>query len=209
MVPAGRRTDCDDHDRQPPVRLDIVRPTAAGGHRLEVVGHPVRLHAVHPVPDVGPATRRLAHRSPGATRVHQRGRGVVRPRVGWHGLRDIAPDVVRALLRRGHGRRVRLQRLDRFGTQVVQGSSRPRLRDHGRRVWWRHGALHPRHPVDHRLERISVGLCRDWPLPGPGHPDRGAVPATPAEGDSDRTVPDGRGPRRLSSGDEASPRWRC
>ena len=74
LVPARRVADRDDHDREPAVCLDAVRPAAAGRHRLEALGHPVRVHAVHPVPDLGAAARRLADRSARAARVHQRRR---------------------------------------------------------------------------------------------------------------------------------------
>ena len=45
--------------------------------------------------------------------------------LGWAGLgyADVAADAVRALLRGRHRRRVRLQRLDRIGAEVVQGAS--------------------------------------------------------------------------------------
>ena len=76
----------------------FVKPMQAQ-HRLEAVRHPVRVHAVHPVPDLGAAARRLADRSPGPARLHHRGRPAVRARLGGAGLRDVAADALRALLR--------------------------------------------------------------------------------------------------------------
>ena len=99
LVPARRLADRDDHDREPAVRVDAVRPAAAGEHRLEAFGHPVRLHAVHPLPDLGAAAGRLAHRSARAALVHHRGRTAVRAGLGRHGLRHVAADALRAVLR--------------------------------------------------------------------------------------------------------------
>ena len=86
-----RIADRDDHDREPAVCLDAVRQAAAGGHGLEALGHPVRVHAVHPVPDVGAAARRLAHRPAGPARLHQRRRAAVRPRLGGMGYATSLP----------------------------------------------------------------------------------------------------------------------
>ena len=72
----------DGHDCEPAVRVDAVRATAAAGHRLEAVGDPIRVRAVHPVPDMGAAARRLADRPHGSALVHQRRRLAVRARLG-------------------------------------------------------------------------------------------------------------------------------
>ena len=47
-----------------------------------------------------------------------------------------------------HRRRVRLQRLDRLGAQVVQGSARPGLGHHGGGLRRRHRIVHPGDLVD-------------------------------------------------------------
>ena len=75
----------------------FVKPMQAA-HRLEAVRHPVGVHAVHPVPDLGAAARRMADRSAGAARVHQRRRRAVRPRLGRPRLRDVAADALHAVL---------------------------------------------------------------------------------------------------------------
>src|SRR5580765_6911233 len=59
---ALRGSDRDDHDRQPAVLLDAVRQSDSDGYRVEALRDLARLHAVHPVPDVGAAARRMAHR---------------------------------------------------------------------------------------------------------------------------------------------------
>ena len=148
--------------------------------------HPVRLHAVHPVSDLDPAARRLADRSARPARLHQRGRPALRPRLGRHGLRHVAADALRAVLRGGHGRRVRLQRLDRIGAQVVQGAARARVRHHGGRVRRRHRALHPVHLVDDRLVRLPADVPGDRDAARPGDPRRRAVPASSAAGAGQR-----------------------
>ena len=61
------------------------------GTGLEALRHPVRVHAVHPLPDLGAAARWLADRSSRPARVHHRGGRPVRPRLGGNGLCDSLP----------------------------------------------------------------------------------------------------------------------
>ena len=66
--------------------------------------------------------------------------------LGWAGMgyATIAADALPALLHGRGRRRVRLQRVDRVGAEVVQGPPWPGIRHHGRRIRWRHGAVHSR-----------------------------------------------------------------
>ena len=57
----------------------------------------------------------------------------------------------------GDRRRVRLQRVDRIGAEVVQGPARAGVRHHGGRIRRRHGAVHPDHLVD---DRSRAGIRR-------------------------------------------------
>ena len=131
-------------------------PADADQHGLEAFRHSIRVHPVHPLSDVGPAARRVADRSPRSARLHQRRRVAVRPGVGRPRLRHVAADAVRPLLRRRNGRGLRLQRLDRIGAEVVQGSTRPRGRHHGGGIRRRHCALHPDHLAAHRRTRLPI-----------------------------------------------------
>ena len=87
LVSARRVADRDDHDREPAVRVDAVRQADADGTGWKLSDIQWRVHAVHPVSDVGPAARGLADRPPRSALVHQRGRPAVRPRLGRAGLR--------------------------------------------------------------------------------------------------------------------------
>ena len=161
----------------------FVKPPP-GRPRLEAVGRAVGLHAVHPVSDLGAAARRLAHRSHGPARVHQRRRRAVRRRLGRARLRHDAADALYALRRRGHRRRVRLQRVDRVGAEVVPGPPRAGGRHHGGGIRRRHGALHPGDRLHDSDARLQNGVPLDRRDSGRRDLHRRAVPATSA---ADRT----------------------
>ena len=145
LVPARCVADRDDHDRQPAVCVDALRRAAAEADRLGSC------------PTFKARSRCSSCFRPGCSRsmagwsigsdlvVHHRSGCAVRRRLGGDGIRDVAADALRAVLRCRYRRRVRLQRLDRFGAEVVQGEARARFRHHGGRLRRRHGALHPCH----------------------------------------------------------------
>ena len=176
--------------------MDALRHSAAEGHGLEALRYPVRVHALHPLPDLGAAVRRLADRSSRPARVRHRGGRPVRPRVGGNGLCELPADALRALLPGRYRRGVRLQRLGRFGVEVVQGSARARRRHHDGGLRRRHRAVHSIHPVDDQRQRLPVHVRRDRHPAGGRHRHRRAVPEAPARSAGSRQGREqGRGDR--------------
>ena len=101
--------------------------------------------------------------------------------LGWAGwLRHHAADAVRVLLRGRRRRRIRLQRVDRVGAEMVQGPSAGWRPASWPRVRRRHGAVHPDHLVDDCVARLSDGVHLDRHLPGSGDRPGRAVPETSA-----------------------------
>ena len=88
LVPAHCVAHRDDHDRQPAICVDALCRPDAEADGLGAVRHSRRVHSLHPVSDLGAATRWLARRSARTALVHHRGRPAVRPRLGRDGIRD-------------------------------------------------------------------------------------------------------------------------
>ena len=209
LVSARRLVDRDDHDREPAVRLDAFRPAAAGRHGLEALGHPIRVHAVHPVSDLGPAARWMAHRPARPARVHQRRWTAVRPGLGWTGIRHLATDALHAVLRGRCRRCIRVQRIDRVGVEVVQGPPWTGGGHHGGGIRRRHSAVHSVHLVDDRFARLSVRLHRDWPFPGSRDRRGRAVPQASAARAGELQAKPVAARRYRSSAADTSRRSRC
>ena len=134
---------------------------------------------------MGPAARRVADRSAWAAWVHQRGGPALRARLGRPRLRHLSSHALHALLRRRDRRRIRVQRIDRLGAEVVQGATRAGVGHHRGRLWRRHGAVHPDYFVDDCVERLSSRVHLDRHLSGPRDCCRRAVPAPSANGNGD------------------------
>ena len=190
-----RVADRDDHDREPAVRVDAVRQADAGRHRLEAVRHPVGVHAVHPVSDLGAAARGLADRSAGPARVHQRRRACCAASAGraWATPRRCRCST-RCTCVAGIGAALVYSGSHRIGAQVVQrtsAASPPGIMAAGFGGGTALFIPFIASMIQH--QRLSDGVLCDRHLSGRGDPDRRAVPAASAGGS--RRAPKPRGGR--------------
>ena len=176
LVSALRFADRDDHDRQPPVLLDVVRRADANGDEVEVVRHPVGVHALHPVPDLGATGAGISHRSSRTSPLYDGRRRSVRNRLDRPRHGDDAADGLHAVCHRRHRRGADLRRQHGFGVEVVHEGPRIRGRRDRRRIRGRHGAVHPDHRLDHQDARVRSGVYLHRHFSGRRDPHRGAVP---------------------------------
>ena len=178
----------------------FVKPLQAR-HGLEALRHPVRVHAVHPVPDLGAAARRLADRSARAARLHQRRRRCCAAS-GWAGMgyATSLPMLYALYCLAGIG--AAFVYSGSIGSALKWFKDRRGLASghHGGRLRRRHGALHPVHLVDDRdRAATSTAFIATGILQGARDPRRRAVPAASAGRAPPAAKPRRRGASQLGT----------